>query len=40
VAIVPKANAPKKSQMKEFEGLTIHAVERVEEAMNLVRSLL
>jgi DNA repair protein RadA/Sms len=39
VAIVPKANAPKKSQMKEFEGLTIHAVERVEEAMNLVRSL-
>ena len=40
VAIVPKANAPKKSQMKEFEGLTIHPVERVEEAMNLVRSLL
>ncbi len=39
VAIVPKANAPKKSQSKEFEGLTIHAVERVEEAMNLVRSL-
>jgi DNA repair protein RadA/Sms len=39
VAIVPKANAPKKSQMKEFEGLTIHPVERVEEAMNLVRSL-
>jgi DNA repair protein RadA/Sms len=39
VAIVPKANAPKKSQNKEFEGLTIHAVERVEEAMNLVRSL-
>jgi DNA repair protein RadA/Sms len=36
---VPKANAPKKSQMKEFEGLAIHAVERVEEAMNLVRSL-
>ena len=40
VAIVPKANAPKKSQMKEFEGLTIHPVERVEEAMNMVRSLL
>ena len=40
VAIVPKANAPKKSQMKEFEGLAIHPVERVEEAMNLVRSLL
>lgn len=39
VAIVPKANAPKKSQNKEFEGLTIHAVERVEEAMNLVRQL-
>jgi DNA repair protein RadA/Sms len=39
VAIVPKANAPKKSQSKEFEGLTIHAVERVEEAMELVRSL-
>jgi DNA repair protein RadA/Sms len=39
VAIVPKANAPKKSQNKEFEGLTIHAVERVEEAMGLMRSL-
>ena len=39
VAIVPKANAPKKSQAKEFEGLTIHAVERVEEAMNLLRTL-
>ncbi len=39
VAIVPKANAPKKSQSKEFEGLTIHAVERVEEAMGLMRSL-
>jgi DNA repair protein RadA/Sms len=39
VAIVPKANAPKKSQSKEFEGLTIHAVERVEQAMELVRSL-
>ena len=40
VAIVPKANAPKKSQMKDFEGLTIHPVERVEQAMELVRSLL
>ena len=39
VAIVPKANAPKKSQAKEFEGLTIHAVDRVEQAMELVRSL-
>ncbi len=37
-AIVPKANAPKKAG-KEFEGLTIHAVERVEEAMELVRRL-
>ena len=39
VAIVPKANAPKKSQMKEFEGLTIHAVERIDEAMALLRGL-
>lgn len=35
VAVVPKANAPKKS----VEGLTIHAVERIEEAIDLVRSL-
>jgi DNA repair protein RadA/Sms len=35
VAVVPKANAPK----KPIEGLTIHAVERVEEAMEVVRSL-
>jgi DNA repair protein RadA/Sms len=35
VAIVPKANAPK----KPIEGLTIHAVERVEQAMEVVRSL-
>lgn len=35
VAVVPKANAPK----KPIEGLTIHAVERVEEAMNVVRDL-
>ncbi|MEO6853249.1 MAG: DNA repair protein RadA [Rhodoferax sp.] len=33
VAIVPKANAPK----KPIEGLTIHAVERVEQAMEVVR---
>ncbi|MFN4266304.1 MAG: DNA repair protein RadA [Aquabacterium sp.] len=33
VAVVPKANAPK----KPIEGLTIHAVERVEEAMEWVR---
>jgi DNA repair protein RadA/Sms len=32
-ALVPKANAPK----KPIEGLTIHAVERVEEAMAAVR---
>ncbi|MFY9461247.1 MAG: DNA repair protein RadA [Aquabacterium commune] len=35
VAVVPKANAPKKS----IEGLTIHTVDRVEEAINLVREL-
>ena len=34
-AIVPKANAPKKS----IEGMTIHAVERVEEALEVVRGL-
>lgn len=38
VAIVPKANAPKKND-KAFEGLTIHAVERVEQAMDLLREL-
>ena len=36
IAVVPKANAPK----KPVEGLTIHAVERVEEAIELVRSLM
>jgi DNA repair protein RadA/Sms len=35
VAVVPKANAPK----KPIEGLTVHAVERVEEAMEVVRGL-
>ena len=35
VAVVPKANAPK----KPIEGLTIHAVERVEQAIELVRGL-
>lgn len=35
VAVVPKANVPK----KPIEGLTIHAVERIEEAIELVRSL-
>ncbi|MEN9843126.1 MAG: hypothetical protein RLZZ612_955 [Pseudomonadota bacterium] len=38
VAIVPKANAPKKGS-REFEGLTIHPVERIEEALSLVREL-
>jgi DNA repair protein RadA/Sms len=35
VAVVPKANAPK----KPIEGLTLHAVERIEQALDLVRSL-
>ena len=35
VAVVPKANAPK----KPIEGLTIHAVERIEEAIDVVRGL-
>jgi len=35
VALVPRANAPK----KPIEGLTVHAVERVEQAMDLVRTL-
>jgi DNA repair protein RadA/Sms len=34
-AVVPKANAPKKAP----EGLRVHAVERVEEAVNLLREL-
>ncbi len=38
VAIVPKANAPKKGS-RDIEGLTIHAVDRVEEALEIVRSL-
>ena len=38
IAIVPKANAPKKGS-KDIEGLTIHAVERVDEAMEIVRGL-
>jgi DNA repair protein RadA/Sms len=38
VALVPKANAPKASA-RAIEGLTIHAVERVEEAVEIVRSL-
>jgi DNA repair protein RadA/Sms len=35
VALVPAANAPK----KPIEGLTLHAVERVEQAVDLVRNL-
>jgi DNA repair protein RadA/Sms len=35
VAIVPKANAPK----KPVEGLTIHAVARIEEAIEVLRGL-
>jgi DNA repair protein RadA/Sms len=35
VAVVPKANAPKKS----LDGMTIHAVERIEEAIDISRSL-
>jgi DNA repair protein RadA/Sms len=35
VAVVPKANAPKKA----IEGLTIHAVERVEQAIDVLRGL-
>lgn len=38
VAVVPKANAPKRREAA-FEGLTIHPVERVDEAMALVRTL-
>jgi DNA repair protein RadA/Sms len=38
VAVVPKANAPKRGS-REIEGLTIHAVERIEEAMEVVRGL-
>jgi len=37
VAVVPKANAPKKGS--EPEGLVIHAVERVEQALEVVRGL-
>ncbi|WP_119354986.1 DNA repair protein RadA [Azohydromonas sediminis] len=35
VALVPKANAPK----KPIEGLTVHGVERIEQAIELVREL-
>jgi len=35
VAVVPKANAPKKA----IEGLTVHAVERIEDAIEVLRGL-
>jgi DNA repair protein RadA/Sms len=35
VAVVPKANAPK----KPIEGLTVHGVERIEQAIEAVRGL-
>jgi DNA repair protein RadA/Sms len=35
VAVVPKANAPKKA----IEGLTVHAVERIEDAIDIIRGL-
>ena len=35
IAVVPKANAPKKA----IEGLAIHAVERIEQAIEVVREL-
>jgi DNA repair protein RadA/Sms len=37
-AIVPKANAPK-GNVRELEGLTIHPVERIEQALEVVRGL-
>ncbi len=39
IALVPKANVPKNLKSKDFEGLTIHAVERIEQAMEVVRGL-
>jgi DNA repair protein RadA/Sms len=39
VALVPKANAPRGSAARGFEGLTLHAVERIEDAIALARDL-
>ncbi len=42
VAVVPKANLPKKgdtAMAKALEGMTIHAVERIEDALEVVRGL-
>lgn len=36
IAIIPKANAPKKA----IEGLKVHAVERIEEAIEIMRTLM
>ena len=38
VAVVPRANLPRKGD-KAFQGLTVHGVYRIEEAMQVVRSL-
>ncbi|WP_374661377.1 DNA repair protein RadA [Inhella sp.] len=35
MAVIPKANAPK----KPIEGLTVHAVERIEQAIDILRTL-
>jgi len=38
IAMVPKANAPK-GAARAIEGLTIHAVDRIEDAIALMRDL-
>ncbi|MGE0100568.1 MAG: DNA repair protein RadA [Hydrogenophaga sp.] len=38
VAVVPRANLPRKGD-KAFDGLTVHGVERIEEAMEVARGL-
>ncbi|HEX7890901.1 MAG TPA: DNA repair protein RadA [Ramlibacter sp.] len=38
IAIVPRANAPK-GRIREFEGLAIHPVDRIEEALEVVRGM-
>ena len=38
VALVPRANLPKKAG-RELEGLTLHPVERIDEALDIVRGL-
>jgi DNA repair protein RadA/Sms len=42
VAVLPKANLPKKgdaAMAKALEGMTVHPVERIEEALEIVRGL-